>query len=73
MVHFQDAGLASRTVMRSIRFPCLALLAVSQLPIRLDREIRRIRRCLRWQGTVAIICRRRRSGTCEDRSSVRPV
>jgi hypothetical protein len=72
MIHLQHAGPAGRAMMSAIWFPRLAFLAISQLPIRFDGEVRSNRWCLCGQGAVAIMARRR-SWTRKHSSRVRPV
>ena len=72
MVHLKHASPTGGAVMRSIRFPSLALFAEAQLPIALDSERGSDRSGLGREQTVAIVVGRR-TGTGKDGRGVRPV
>lgn len=54
VIHFQDAPLARRAMVRAIRFPCLALLAKAGSASGFDGERREVpRRFVRGEMRVA--------------------
>lgn len=57
VVHLEHTGIAGRAVMCTIRLTGLALLAVTSLAIRLDRQRICWNRSVAWQGAVSVASR----------------